>query len=146
MPLALDLISTFVMGSILPVATTLFARSPFSTLASFEASILVPLVDAINAPVTIRITTTAAIELQIMIRLRRFFLPLPLPSTTASCLISNLRTAIHLLLRQKRRNSSEKLLTSRFRPPCRDGDIRSCSAVLHTLRHSDREKESGRVR
>src|ERR1700675_3814429 len=76
MPLALDLISTLVMGSILPVATTL--------------------------------TTAAAIELQIMIRLRRFFLPLPLPSTTASCLIPNIRTVIHLLLRQKRGNSSSK--------------------------------------
>src|SRR6202158_5447401 len=93
MPLALDLISTLVMGSILPVATTLFARSPFSTLASLEGSILVPLLDAISAPATTRITTAAAIELQIMIRLRRFFLPLPLPSTTASCLIPNLRTS-----------------------------------------------------
>ena len=74
MPLALDLTSTLVMGSILPVATTLFARSPFSTLASLEGSILVPLLDAISAPATTRITTTAAIELQIMIRLRRFFL------------------------------------------------------------------------
>src|SRR5665811_803497 len=43
-----------------------------------------------------------------MIRLRRFFLPLPLPSTTASCLNSNLRTGIHLLLREKHRNSSFK--------------------------------------
>src|ERR1019366_60123 len=93
MPLALDLISTLVMGSILPVATTLFARSPFSTLASFEGSILVPPLDAISAPATTKMRTTAAIDPQ-MIRLRRFFfaLPLPLPSTTASCLISNLRT------------------------------------------------------
>src|ERR1700687_4549220 len=110
MPLALDLISTLVMGSILPVATTLFARSPFSTLASLEGSILVPLLDAISAPATTRITTAAAIELQIMIRLRRFLLPLPLPSTTASCLIPNLRTVIHLLLREKRGNSSSKIL------------------------------------
>src|ERR1017187_8458608 len=94
MPLALDLISTLVMGSILPVATTLFARSPFSTLASFEGSILVPPLDAISAPATTKMRTTAAIDPQ-MIRLRRFFfaLPLPLPSTTASCLISNLRLA-----------------------------------------------------
>src|ERR1700675_5049379 len=112
MPLALDLISTLVMGSILPVATTLFARSPFSTLASFDGSILVPLVDAITTPVTTRATTAAAIELQMMIRLRRFFLPLPLPSTTASCLIPNLRTVIHLLLRDKHRNSSSKILYS----------------------------------
>src|ERR1700681_489393 len=108
MPLALHLISTLVMGSILPVATTLFARSPFSTLASLEGSILVPLLDAISAPATTKITTAAAIELHIMIRLRRFFLPLPLPSTTASCLIPNLRTVIHLLLREKRWNSSSK--------------------------------------
>src|SRR6202162_3368051 len=114
MPLALDLISTLVMGSILPVATTLFAGPPFSTLASLEGSILVPLLDAINTPVTTRATTAAAIELQIMIRLRRFFLPLPLPSTTASCLIPNLRTVIHLLLREKHRNSSSKNC-------CRDG-------------------------
>src|ERR1700675_1070875 len=112
MPLALDLISTLVMGSILPVATTLFARSPFSTLASLEGSILVPLLDAINTPVTTRARTPAAIELQMMIRLRRFFLPLPLPSTTASCLIPNLRTVIHLLLREKRGNSSSKILYS----------------------------------
>src|SRR6266849_7768687 len=109
MPLALDFISTLVMGSIFPVATTLLARSPFSTLASFEGSILVPLLDAINTPVTTRARTPAAIELQMMIRLRRFFLPLPLPSTTASCLISNLRTGIHLLLRENHRNSSSKI-------------------------------------
>src|SRR4029077_9116954 len=58
--------------------------------------------------------TAAAIELQMMIRLRRFLLPLPLPSTTASCLIPNLRTVIHLLLREKRGNSSSKNC-------CRDG-------------------------
>src|SRR6266852_1977454 len=85
-----------------------------STLASLEGSILVPLLDAINTPVTTRARTPAAIELQIMIRLRRFFLPLPLPSTTASCLIPNLRTVIHLLLREKRWNSSSKNC-------CRDG-------------------------
>src|ERR1039458_5614852 len=113
MPLALDLTSTLVMGSILPVATTLFARSPRSTLASFEGSILVPVLDAISAPATTRTRTTAAIELQMMIRLRRFFLPFPLPSTTASCLNSNLRTVIHLLLREKPGNSSHKM--------CRDG-------------------------
>src|SRR3981081_3082211 len=110
MSLALDLISTLVVASILPVATTLFARSPFSTLASLEGSILVPPLDAISAPATTRTRTAAAIELQIMIRLRRFFLPLPLPSTTASCLNLNLRTVIHLLLREKRWNSSSKIL------------------------------------
>src|ERR1700674_4560142 len=125
MPLAFDLTSTLVMGSILPVATTLFARSPFSTLASLEGSILVPLLDAINTPVTTRARTPAAIELQMMIRLRRFFLPLPLPSTTASCLIPNLRTVIHLLLREKRRNSSSKNC-------CRDG---ACPVSLAASYH-----------
>src|ERR1019366_9748352 len=111
MPLALDLISTLVMGSIFPVATTLFAKSPFSTLASFDGSILVPLLEAISAPATTSTTTTAAIELQMIIRLRRFFLPLPLPlpSTTASCLNANLRTVIHLLLREKPGNGSVRL-------------------------------------
>src|ERR1700675_346377 len=129
MPLALDLISTLVMGSILPVATTLFARSPFSTLASFDGSILVPLVDAITTPVTTRATTAAAIELQMMIRLRRFFLPLPLPSTTASCLIPNLRTVIHLLLRQKRGNSSSKILELRIRSSRKRYRVRAASFV-----------------
>ena len=40
MPLALDLISTLVTGSIFPVATTERARSIRSTLTSFSASIL----------------------------------------------------------------------------------------------------------
>src|SRR5262245_39949085 len=39
MPLAFDLTWTLASGSILPVATTDFAMSPFSTVASFEASI-----------------------------------------------------------------------------------------------------------
>src|SRR5258708_38844295 len=98
MPLALDLSSTLLMGSILQVATALFARSPFSTLASFEGSILVPPLDAISAPATTRIPRAAPIELQIMIRLRRFFLPLPLPSTTPSSLIPHLSPPIHPLL------------------------------------------------
>ena len=38
MPLAFDLISTFVMGSILPVATTDRVMVPRSTVAIFEAS------------------------------------------------------------------------------------------------------------
>ena len=41
MPLAFDFTSTLVIGSTLPVATTLLAKSPRSTLASFEGSILV---------------------------------------------------------------------------------------------------------
>src|ERR1700722_5520878 len=109
MPLAFDFSSTLVIGSILPVATTLFARSPFSTLASFDGSIFVPPVDAITTPVITSATNTTAIELQRMIRLRRFFLPLPLPSTTASCLSSNLRTAIHRVLREIPRNSSKQI-------------------------------------
>src|SRR5437016_75670 len=130
MPLALDLISTLVMGSILPVATTLFARSPFSTLASLEGSILVPVLDAITTPVTTRARTPAAIELQMMIRLRRFLLPLPLPSTTASCLIPNLRTVIHLLLREKRRNSSSKILGLRIRASRKRCRVRTARFVL----------------
>src|SRR5271157_1692802 len=116
MPLALDLISILVMGSILPVATTLFARSPFSTFASFEGSILVPPVEAITTPVTSSARTPAAIEVQMMIRLRRFLLPLPLPSTTASCWNLNLRTVIHLLLREKHQNSSQFLPRGCFVP------------------------------
>ena len=38
MPLAFDLISTFVMGSILPVATTDRVIVPRSTVASFDGS------------------------------------------------------------------------------------------------------------
>ena len=50
-PLALDFTSTLVMGVTLPVATTLLARSPFSTFCSFEGSILVPpRVAAISPP------------------------------------------------------------------------------------------------
>src|SRR5712692_3346110 len=150
MPLALDLISTLVMGSIFPVATTLLARSPFSTLASFEGSILVPLLDAINTPVTTRARTPAAIELQIMIRLRRFFLPLPLPSTTASCLISSLRPGIHLLLRENHRNSSSKILAFVFGRRFSNANVEtglapSHSAALHALRPPDNEKESERL-
>ena len=40
MPLAFDLISTFVIGSILPVATTERARSPRSTVARRDGSIV----------------------------------------------------------------------------------------------------------
>src|ERR1035437_5192317 len=150
MPLALDLISTLVMGSILPVATTLFARSPFSTLASFEGSILVPPLDAISTPVTTRTRTAAAIDPQ-MIRFRRFFLPLPLPSTTASCLNSNLKTVIQLLLREKARNSSLKNFSD-FVPahPVETGlapskQTRQAASLLCplVLRPPGNEKESG---
>ena len=56
MPLALDFTSTLVMGVTLPVATTLLARSPFSTLASFDGSILVPPRVAAKTPIAIRRT------------------------------------------------------------------------------------------
>ena len=39
MPFALDLISTFVIGSILPVATTDLTITPRSTAASLESGI-----------------------------------------------------------------------------------------------------------
>ena len=42
MPLAFDLTWTFVSGSILPVATTERAMSPFSMAASFDESIPLP--------------------------------------------------------------------------------------------------------
>ena len=82
MPLAFDFTSTLVIGVTLPVATTLLARSPFSTLASFEGSILVPPRVAAKTPPAISSTMTATTLTQI-ISLRRFFLPLvPLPFTT----------------------------------------------------------------
>ena len=56
MPLAFDFTSTFVIGVTLPVATTLLAKSPFSTLASFDGSILVPPRVAANTPTAISST------------------------------------------------------------------------------------------
>src|SRR6185312_4837314 len=82
MPLALDFTSTLVMGSIFPVATTLCARSPRSTLPSFEGSILVlPLVAAIS-PTAIKITTTTATPPYIH-PLRFFLLPFTCPPAGA---------------------------------------------------------------
>src|SRR5580658_1456225 len=81
MPLALDFTSTLVIGVTLPVATTLLARSPFSTLASFDGSILVPPRVAANTPPAINRTMTTT-TLPQMISLRRFFLFFPLPFTT----------------------------------------------------------------
>src|SRR5579862_2559605 len=81
MPLAFDFTSTFVMGVTLPVATTLLAKSPFSTLASFEGSILVPPRVAAKTPPAISSTMTPT-TLHQMINLRRFFLLFPLPFTT----------------------------------------------------------------
>src|SRR5271157_4458851 len=57
MPLALDLISTLVSGSTFPVATTLLAKSPCSTLANLLGSILVPSLLAYTTPATTNITT-----------------------------------------------------------------------------------------
>src|SRR5205814_5057203 len=65
MPLALDLISTFVMGWILPVATTLFAKSPWSTVAIFDGSILVPPRVAPSMATTTRIMRTTITDVQI---------------------------------------------------------------------------------
>src|SRR5579864_3692422 len=83
MPLAFDLISTLVMGSTLPVATTLLAKSPRSTLASFDGSILVPPRVSAITPMTAPSTTTTPTMIQIK-RFRRFFFPLVLPFTLPS--------------------------------------------------------------
>src|SRR5262252_4307390 len=88
MPLAFDLISTLVMGVTLPVATTLFARSPFSTFASFVGSILVPPRVAATATTTSAITATAT-----MVTIsQRLFLCLPFatapPANDRSILVS----------------------------------------------------------
>src|SRR5579864_46099 len=91
MPLAFDFTSTLVIGVTLPVATTLLAKSPFSTLASFEGSILVPPLFATITPTAINSTITAT-TLPQMISLRRFFLPLvPFPFTTPPLFIARWR-------------------------------------------------------
>src|ERR1700733_15351863 len=79
MPLAFDLISTLVIGVTLPVATTLLARSPCSTLASLVGSILVPPRVAATATMTNARTATDTIEMMI----QRFFLFLPLATATS---------------------------------------------------------------
>src|SRR5688572_27999442 len=66
MPFAFDLISTLVIGSILPVATTERTIEPRSTVASLDGSIVAdaPLsVEKPQAPTMARTTTTAAIRL-----------------------------------------------------------------------------------
>ncbi len=83
MPLAFDFTSTLVMGVTLPVATTLLAKSPFSTFASFEGSILVPPLLAAITPTAISRTIPTPMPPQIN-SLRRFFLLFPFPFTTAS--------------------------------------------------------------
>src|ERR1035438_911286 len=80
MPLAFDLISTLVMGVTLPVATTLLARSPFSTFASLVGSILVPPRVAATATITNASTATDTTEMMI----QRFFFFLPLPFATVA--------------------------------------------------------------
>src|ERR1035438_336244 len=80
MPLAFDLISTLVIGVTLPVATTLLARSPCSTLASLVGSILVPPRVAATATITNARTATETIEMMI----QRFFFFLPLPFATVA--------------------------------------------------------------
>src|SRR5437879_4319770 len=78
MPLALDLISALVMGSTLPVATTLFASGPCSTLAFLSSGILdPPRVNPMMATPTINATTMMAAMMKSF-----FFLLLPLPFAT----------------------------------------------------------------
>src|SRR3954451_16253342 len=80
MPLALDLISALVMGSTLPVATTLLAKGPCSTLAFLSSGILAP---PRLAPMMMSTMTTTATMAAMMKSF--FFLLLPLPfATTAS--------------------------------------------------------------
>src|SRR3954471_18292255 len=76
MPLAFDLTSTFVMGWTLPVATTLFAKSPWSTLAILVGSILVLLLVALVTTVPSTSSTTTVVPIH-QIRCF-FFLELPL--------------------------------------------------------------------
>jgi hypothetical protein len=77
MPLALDFTCTFERGSILPVATTERAMSPFSMAASFEESIPSWPREADTRPTTPR-RTTPAIPASTS-RRRDFFLPFPFP-------------------------------------------------------------------
>ena len=85
MPLAFDFTSTLVIGSTLPVATTLLAKSFFSTLASFEGSIFeLPWAIAIPAQMMRARTTAPILERMMMIFLRRFLRPFTLPFTTSS--------------------------------------------------------------
>src|SRR5271165_6189355 len=100
MPLAFDFTSTLVIGVTLPVATTLFARSPFSTLASLVGSILVP--PRVAATATITSARTAAETIEIMSQ--RFFFFLPLPFATAASQLG--RIPFCCLLRVEIGNSS----------------------------------------
>src|SRR6516225_450064 len=80
MPLAFDLISTLVIGVTLPVATTLLAKSPFSTFASLVGSIFVP--PRVAATATTTSATTATATIVIMSKRFFFFLPFPFPLAT----------------------------------------------------------------
>ena len=60
MPFAFDLMSTFVIGSTLPVATTDFTMVPRSTVASFEGSISGAAPFSVTRPAAPPRTTTAA--------------------------------------------------------------------------------------
>src|SRR5215813_13605194 len=65
MPLAFDLISTFVIGSMRPVATTERAMAPRSTVANREESISVVGRDITTKPVTpkpLRMTSAPSIH------------------------------------------------------------------------------------
>ena len=77
MPLAFDFTSTFDSGSILPVATTERAMSPFSMAASFDESISSCPREAETSPTTPS-RTTPAIPASSR-RRRDFFLPFPFP-------------------------------------------------------------------
>ena len=68
MPLAFDFTSTFARGSILPVATTERAMSPFSTATSLEGSISTLERDAETAPMP---ASTAPGPPPAMARMRR---------------------------------------------------------------------------
>jgi hypothetical protein len=138
------------MGSILPVATTLFAKSPRSTLASFEGSILVPPVDAITAPGNDQDHNDC-----------RYRTPddnslTPLLPATAIAFhdrlllqfkSQTLRTAIHLVVTGETSGKFPEKLSSR-----RDGSCPSHAGnwmrdrSRHVLRPSRQEKESGQSR
>jgi hypothetical protein len=80
-PLALDFTSTRVIGSTLPVATTLFAKSCRSTLASLDGSIFVPpLVTAYRATPQ---RSNAPTPMPPQSSQLRFFLPFPFATRTS---------------------------------------------------------------
>ena len=60
MPFALDLISTFVIGSTLPVATTDFTIVPRSTVANLDGSTLTDAPFSVASPAALATTSTTA--------------------------------------------------------------------------------------